>query len=68
MDKRLHHFMDGFVLSCSSLHARISRFDIVGPPASPPCSMLLYFCFKMFDLFVWCACPCSSHRGFALQY
>ena len=36
MDKRSHHFMDGFVLACSSLHARISRFNIVGPPPPPP--------------------------------
>ena len=52
MDKRLHHFMDGFVLSCSSLHARISRFDIVGPPRLPPVFNVAVR-FKVGDLFLF---------------
>ena len=32
----MHHFMNGFVLSRSSLHAYTSRFGIVVPPPAPP--------------------------------
>ena len=71
MDKRLHRFMNGFVLSRSSLHAHISRFDVVGPPPASPrvqcCSMFCicdFFCLCLSLLVAsWIRSPILNPEG-----
>ena len=58
MDKRLHHFMNVFILSRNPSHAHISRFDVVGPPPPPPvfnvavCFACVFFCCLRLSLLV----------------
>lgn len=55
MDKRLHRFVNGFVLSHGPLHVHVSRFDVVGlPPPPPPPVFNVVLCFAF--VFLFCLC------------